>query len=438
MSKSPKALLPSRLSLASLSRALPGSSAAVQGHAVAFTSTGRRASAETAGRGTRNACIVVRQRRPASSLAERSPSQSTTGAEAAAGRQITPSASGAYRAGYATASGSGALLRRAHTVAGPSSATVTRSRSANGFLDPGTSYAVAGPSSGARYFHSSRCPRHQQAVSPASGGITPPPGPGSAGSGGHSGHGSSSVDGSFHPKHHSSLPLSSHDGPLLPGAVAPGSGSGTSLPTTLDPSSSKSPASSSQTAQHNAPSTAVPATLFSHPPPASLPSHALPAFFGSALNIARRSNLVFRNGAYGIPKTDYHRARSSVKGKEKAVPPVDESEHDLSVGVGEDSYFLRPDSLGVADGVGGWSGHAGANSARWARKFMHHCSAELARYENVDDEMFLHYYDVDPVEVMQRAYEKTLSECKEEVRRFGFSPRTAGAGETRLRVGTRG
>lgn len=65
------------------------------------------------------------------------------------------------------------------------------------------------------------------------------------------------------------------------------------------------------------------------------------------------------------------------------------------------------------------------------------CSAELARYENVDDEMFLHYYDVDPVEVMQRAYEKTLSECKEEVRRFGFSPRTAGTGETRLRVGTR-
>lgn len=94
----------------------------------------------------------------------------------------------------------------------------------------------------------------------------------------------------------------------------------------------------------------------------------------------------------------------------------------------------------MADGVGGWSGHAGANSARWARKFMHRassffslafatwftlnatcpssidCSAELARYENVDDDMFLHYYEVDPVDVMQRAYEKTLSECKEEVR----------------------
>lgn len=33
-------------------------------------------------------------------------------------------------------------------------------------------------------------------------------------------------------------------------------------------------------------------------------------------------------------------------------------------------YFLRSDSLGVADGVGGWSGHAGANPARWSRKLM--------------------------------------------------------------------
>lgn len=40
-------------------------------------------------------------------------------------------------------------------------------------------------------------------------------------------------------------------------------------------------------------------------------------------------------------------------------------------------YFLRSDSLGVADGVGGWSGHAGANSARWARKFMHRASSSF-------------------------------------------------------------
>lgn len=36
-----------------------------------------------------------------------------------------------------------------------------------------------------------------------------------------------------------------------------------------------------------------------------------------------------------------------------------------------EQYFLRNDSLGVADGVGGWSGHAGANPARWSRKLMY-------------------------------------------------------------------
>jgi lambda repressor-like predicted transcriptional regulator len=35
------------------------------------------------------------------------------------------------------------------------------------------------------------------------------------------------------------------------------------------------------------------------------------------------SNLVFRNGAYGIPKADHHRARVSAKGKEKAISLAD-------------------------------------------------------------------------------------------------------------------
>lgn len=43
------------------------------------------------------------------------------------------------------------------------------------------------------------------------------------------------------------------------------------------------------------------------------------------------------------------------------------------------------------------------------------CSAELARYENIDDELFLQYYQVDPVDVMQRAFEKCLRESKDEV-----------------------
>jgi protein phosphatase PTC7 len=46
---------------------------------------------------------------------------------------------------------------------------------------------------------------------------------------------------------------------------------------------------------------------------------------------------------------------------------------------------------------------------------MHHCSKEWARYENIDDELFLRYYQVDPVEVMQRAFEECLRESKDEV-----------------------
>ena len=42
-----------------------------------------------------------------------------------------------------------------------------------------------------------------------------------------------------------------------------------------------------------------------------------------------------------------------------------------SVQVGEDAYFIRSDSLGVADGVGGWSGKKGADPALFSRLLMH-------------------------------------------------------------------
>ncbi|GAA5867946.1 hypothetical protein JCM3774_004733 [Rhodotorula dairenensis] len=442
MSKSPKALLPSGFSLASLSRALPASNAVQRSPAAAISTAATTAAAAAAAASSSSSSNSTRpqrasvdanseagtrpqQRRPAPPASLSAPTARRSGHAGAAGR-VSPRAAAYASSSPAVASGS--LLRRTRTVA----STNVHPHYCSGFVDTSltSSGAVAGPSSGSRYFHSTPCARHQQSITPSSalggpdgggGGIVPPPGsehyaaidPGAGGGAG---------DGPFQPKQHSSLPLSSHDsGPSLsPGPVGPGYGSGSALPAAaLDTaSSSTTPASTShsQQQQHSTTSTAIPATLFSHAPPASVPSHELPAFFGSALNIARRSNLVFRNGAFGIPKTEYHRARSSAKGKEKAVSLAEASdaEHYLSVGVGEDAYFLRPDSLGVADGVGGWSGHAGANSARWARKFMHHCSAELARYENIDDDMFLHYYEVDPVEVMQRAYEKTLSECKEE------------------------
>ncbi|GJN92244.1 hypothetical protein Rhopal_005274-T1 [Rhodotorula paludigena] len=402
MSKSPKALLPSTIPLASLSRALSASSSASTStysvRAVARPHGARRVDAQGQ---AQPAFIVVRQRKvPSSSLSGTRPSRPSPPSPAS-----SDAATGSVRRS-ASVSTAGVATRPSRAAAsGLIPSSTASSRSLAGYFDA---------SSTARQFHSSCPTHHQQAISPASGGIDLPPGTGAP----PSPPASSAAEGpAFQPKHHTSLTTPATDGPLLVGPAPGQSGHGPSL--ALDPSAASSSLASTSTSQSAPPtsSSAPPASLFSHSLPSQLPPHALPSFFGSALNIARRSNLVFRNGAYGIPKPDRYRSPPPAgKGKQKAIisPEQTEAEHYLSVGVGEDSYFLRADSLGVADGVGGWSGHAGANSARWARKFMHHCSAELARYENVDDELFLQYYEVDPVDVMQRAYEKTLTECKDE------------------------
>ncbi|KAG9077019.1 hypothetical protein FS749_011144, partial [Ceratobasidium sp. UAMH 11750] len=75
----------------------------------------------------------------------------------------------------------------------------------------------------------------------------------------------------------------------------------------------------------------------------------------------------FECGAFGIPKA---------KAKRKPASSTDD-DLGLSVQVGEDSYFVRPDALGVADGVGGWAHHAHADSARFARMLMHNCASEF-------------------------------------------------------------
>ncbi|CAE6344514.1 unnamed protein product [Rhizoctonia solani] len=89
----------------------------------------------------------------------------------------------------------------------------------------------------------------------------------------------------------------------------------------------------------------------------------------------------FECGAYGIPKKAKHTSDESL---ERAVQ------------VGEDSYFVRPDALGVADGVGGWAHHhVRADSARFARMLMHHCASEMA--------------PTDPREILHIAYERTVA-----------------------------
>lgn len=161
----------------------------------------------------------------------------------------------------------------------------------------------------------------------------------------------------------------------------------------------------------------------------------------------KKTFFVFRNGASGIPKTVHspchstqtHQGRGrpvggggnpNDKGKLKGISAgrdphaplgldqhrsiaMDQSES-CSVRVGEDSYFLRTDSLGVADGVGGWSGKPGANAGLFSSKLMHYCSTELSRYEDVNDVKFLSYSQIDPVDILQYAFDRSIHELKTE------------------------
>ncbi|KAF8645386.1 hypothetical protein AX16_007888 [Volvariella volvacea WC 439] len=86
--------------------------------------------------------------------------------------------------------------------------------------------------------------------------------------------------------------------------------------------------------------------------------------------------------AYGIPKRS---KAADPNSKFAASRTIDDM--DLSVQVGEDAYFIRDNAMGVADGVGGWARckhHKDVRtpslhspSALFARRLMHYCSAEL-------------------------------------------------------------
>ncbi|KDN48441.1 protein serine/threonine phosphatase 2C [Tilletiaria anomala UBC 951] len=93
-----------------------------------------------------------------------------------------------------------------------------------------------------------------------------------------------------------------------------------------------------------------------------------------------------------------------------------------SVQVGEDAYFLRPDALGVADGVGGWARRPGANAALYSRLLMHFCAVELSRYDELsrdelaadNGKLLKKWAQIDPVEVMHRAWERCVRTARKE------------------------
>ncbi|KAH7923582.1 hypothetical protein BV22DRAFT_571653 [Leucogyrophana mollusca] len=104
-------------------------------------------------------------------------------------------------------------------------------------------------------------------------------------------------------------------------------------------------------------------------------------------------------GAYGIPKRASGHGRdgygNSGLGSGRLFQERVAEDLSLAVQVGEDAYFIRDNAMGVADGVGGWSrvktpGNLStpkcstsdpSPSALFARRLMHHCSAETLHTE---------------------------------------------------------
>ncbi|KAI8871630.1 protein serine/threonine phosphatase 2C, partial [Ramicandelaber brevisporus] len=73
---------------------------------------------------------------------------------------------------------------------------------------------------------------------------------------------------------------------------------------------------------------------------------------------------------------------------------------------------VRSDAIGVADGVGGWEGVEGADPALFSKTLMHYACTEFDRYDNVDDDLFLQYDNVDPTEVLRVSFGNTMDLVK--------------------------
>ncbi|KAL5033849.1 hypothetical protein RTP6_001755 [Batrachochytrium dendrobatidis] len=87
-----------------------------------------------------------------------------------------------------------------------------------------------------------------------------------------------------------------------------------------------------------------------------------------------------------------------------------------SIQVGEDAYFMRYDSIGVADGVGGWNEVPGANPALYSLKMMHYTHAEFEKYDDVSivDDSIADYAAVSPKDILTRAYKQVNDDALRE------------------------
>ncbi|KAG0214000.1 hypothetical protein BGX33_002560 [Mortierella sp. NVP41] len=56
----------------------------------------------------------------------------------------------------------------------------------------------------------------------------------------------------------------------------------------------------------------------------------------------------------------------------------------------------------------------GANPALYSRKLMHYAFVELEKYDNIEEEAFYDYFNVNPVQILQKSYEQSAIDAKKE------------------------
>ncbi|KAG0051768.1 hypothetical protein BGZ83_003332 [Gryganskiella cystojenkinii] len=130
------------------------------------------------------------------------------------------------------------------------------------------------------------------------------------------------------------------------------------------------------------------------PASTAIPTTTTSSFFDQPFQNTRH-NFVFAHGASGFAKHP---------SKQPTLTPEEDRAY-FSVQVGEDSYFRRHDALGVADG---------ANPALYSRKLMHYAFLELEKYDNIEEDAFYDYFNVNPVHILQKSYEQSARDAKKE------------------------
>lgn len=87
--------------------------------------------------------------------------------------------------------------------------------------------------------------------------------------------------------------------------------------------------------------------------------------------------LNFFSKSYAKPVPSYifaHGASGFAKRQRYTTPDLNKNrnEHYYSIQIGEDAYFRRSDALGVADGVGGWTGVSGKYSFIYTYMYIYY------------------------------------------------------------------